>query len=120
MATGSCGSDDNAGPTPGPGLRVERFEGRRGPEVTVYVARAADNVPATANGAARVRIRCLDASRRVVVTGGHRWPFTDTDDGLLPAHAHQRIPRARFDEVRTCELVGTRKPLRGRVTNASL
>ena len=120
MSTGACGPDDNAGSEPAPGLRVERFQGQRGPELIVYVARAADNVPAVANGAARVRIRCLDARGRVVATGDHRWPFTDTDGGLLPAHAHQRIAGARFEEVRTCALVGTRKPLRGRVTNASL
>ena len=104
---------------PGTSLRAERFEGRRGPEVVVYVVKPLENVPATARGAKRVEVRCFDDARRVLVRGRHPWPFTDTDDGTLPAHVHQRAPRASVERVRRCELAGTRGPLRGPVTQSS-
>jgi hypothetical protein len=115
----SCGSDKEGDAGARPGLRVERSQGQRGPEVIVYVARPADNAPQTVGGAKSVRLRCVDRRRRVVVTARHAWPFTDTDDGLVEAHVHQRIPPAEADRVESCELLGTRKPLRGRASNAS-
>lgn len=119
VATISCRSDGKADAGAAPGLRVERYDGPRGPELIVYVARPADNVAATAGGARRVRLRCLDSRRRTVVTQSHPWPFTDTDDGLLEPHVHQRIPRSRARRATSCELLGTRKPLTGRVSGGS-
>jgi hypothetical protein len=114
VSTGACGPDDNAGSEPAPGLRVERFQGQRGPELIVYVARAADNVPAVANGAARVRIRCLDARGRVVATGSHRWPFTDTDGGKFDPHVHVFVRPDLLETIARCRLNGTDPPLEGR------
>lgn len=122
LLASSCGSDDEPGARERKPatkaeaerpLRVEAAEGPRGTELIVYVVDGAVNVPRTAGGKRTVTLRCFDQARRVVVAKRHRWPFTDTDQGLVPAHVHQRVARTKAAEVSRCELGGTRGPLSG-------
>ena len=116
----SCGSDDDSAgpsgqvePTADAPLKVEASEGPRGTELVVYVVEPGKNTPATAGGKRRVTLRCYDTARTVLVNERHRWPFTDTDNGVTDAHVHQPVARARASEVSRCELEGTRGPLSG-------
>lgn len=124
LLTTSCGSDGDGGasksaraePHAGPGLRVERSEGPRGTELVVYVEDGADNVLETTRGRRSVTLRCFGSDGRLLVRDRKPWPFTDTDEGLVEAHIHQRTPRSLASRVSRCELGGTRGPLRGEVT----
>ena len=69
-----------------------------GLELIVYVAEA-DNQPDVAGGRSSVRVECADAGGQVLFRGGHRWPFTDTDNGTTDPHIHQRIPASAADAV---------------------
>lgn len=112
----AAGADDKATTEAGAPLRVEAAEGPRGTELIVYVERGSANVPGTAGGKRQVQLRCFDEGRRLIVSKSHPWPFTDTDNGLVPAHVHQRVPRTEATQVTRCELGGTRGPLSGVVT----
>ena len=118
----ACGSDDeDSGDSAQPTietdpLRVEAAEGPRGTELIVYVIGEGANEPATAGGRKKVELRCSDKSGTTIVRKAHRWPFTDTDNGLTDPHVHQRVPRTRAVDVTRCELGGTRGPLRGELS----
>ena len=126
LVTGSCGSgDDDAGAggkttteteADAP-LRVEATQGPRGTELIVYVVDEGANSARSAGGRRKVRLRCFDKARALIVSKPHRWPFTDTDNGLTDAHVHQRVSRAKASQVSRCELGGTRGPLSGEVTS---
>ena len=126
LLTSSCGSDDDAGAggsttieaDPDAPLRVEATEGPRGTELIVYVVDEAANTARAAGGRRKVSLRCFDKARGLIVSKPHRWPFTDTDNGLTDAHVHQRVSRAKASQVSRCELGGTRGPLSGEVTSA--
>lgn len=124
LSIASCGSNGDGAASKrddrdaGPGLRVERGEGPQGSELIVYVADGADNVPETARGRRSVSLRCFNSDGRILVRERQPWPFTDTDDGLVEAHVHQRVPRRLANRISRCELGGTRGPLRGAVTSA--
>ncbi len=127
LVASSCGgSEDGAGAggdtTTDTGadspLRVEATEGPRGTEIIVYVVDEQANTARTAAGRRKVELRCFDKDRGLIVGKPHRWPFTDTDNGLTDAHVHQRVSRAKASQVSRCELGGTRGPLSGEVTSA--
>jgi hypothetical protein len=126
LLMGSCASEDEdagagAGTTGDTGgkasLRVEAAEGPRGTELIVYVEDGAANTPDTARGKRKVNLRCFDKARRPILSEPHPWPFTDTDDGLVEAHVHQRVKRMDVSRVSRCELEGTRGPLSGELTS---
>ena len=125
LLTSSCGGADDEGAgadttrdteADSP-LRVEATEGPRGTELIVYVIGADANTARAAGGRRKVELRCFDKGRALVVRKAHRWPFTDTDNGLTDAHVHQRVSRAKASQVSRCELGGTRGPLSGEVTS---
>lgn len=107
----------SGGGADGGGLRIERTSaGEAVGGLTVYVEEPARNVRATAAGRTNVRLECLDADDKVVRRSTHPWPFSDTDDGTLDPHVHERLPQAQAGEVASCRLAGTEGPLEGRVS----
>jgi hypothetical protein len=106
----------SGGGPPAGGLRIERGSGEEAVgSLTIYVEEPARNVPDAAGGRTNVRLECLDANDKVVRNSTHPWPFTDTDDGSLDPHVHERLPQVQANEVASCRLAGTEGPLEGRV-----
>ena len=104
------------GGAPEGGLRIERGAAQEAVgSLTIYVEDPARNVRDTANGKANVRLECLDANDKVVRSSTHPWPFSDTDDGTLDPHVHERLPQAQAEDIAGCRLAGTDGPLEGRV-----
>ena len=112
LAPPGCGSEDTGGDSP---LRIELspIPPPLG-EVIVYVGEAANNRERAA-GHKQVTLECLDRAGRVVLRGRHRWPFQNTDRGVLEAHVHQRVRRGSQRSIARCRLVGTEGPLEGPV-----
>ena len=95
---------------PPPGLRLEGAPG----ELTVYLANADLNKPATAEGARQVTLECVDRSGAVTFSVPQAWPFLDTDAGTVKPHTHVPLPPEALDSVSRCRLVGTAPLLEGR------
>ena len=108
----------SGGGSPAGGLRIERSSTQEPlGSLTIYVEEPSRNVAETAGGKANVRVECLASDDRVVRRSTHPWPFTDTDDGTLDPHVHERLPQAQAKEVAKCRLAGTDGPLEGRVSS---
>jgi len=78
-----------------------------GVEFIVYVEDPADNRLELTGGRSSVRLECLDAEGRTLLSARHPWPFTDTDNGIVDAHVHQPAPSDRIRQVDRCRLAGT-------------
>jgi len=84
-----------------------------GSDLIVYVSDLEANVPAIAGGAKEVELVCRDDRGVVVLRRVEPWPFTDTDDGSLAPHVHERLGAARSSDIAQCSLEGTAGPLQG-------
>lgn len=94
------------------GIRVE--PSNRGlPEIVIYLEDPDVNMLATTDGARRVAIECTDQAGAVVFTGTERWPFSDTDGGVLDPHVHVPVDPSRLGSIHHCRLKGTDPKLEG-------
>ena len=106
----TSGGGDDAAPQ---GLIVERAMGgfRTEPELLISIA---DRSVAATRRDAMVRLRCVDATGKVVVSGTHPWPFVVEAGYDLP-HTHQPAAPDELERVRRCRLLGTSKRLEAEV-----
>jgi hypothetical protein len=96
------------------GLRVERSTGGLA-EIVVYVEDPDVNTAATAAGAKRVTLECVDRSGKVAVRSREAWPFSDTDQGALDPHMHVGVDPDALERIVRCRLRNTEPPLEGRL-----
>jgi hypothetical protein len=96
------------------GLRVERSPGDVA-QITVYVEDPDLNRAATASGANRVTLECVDRAGKVAARSRQAWPFTDTDQGVLDPHVHVNVDPAALERIARCRLRKTEPPLEGRL-----
>jgi hypothetical protein len=96
------------------GLRVERSAGDLA-EITVYVEDPELNAAATAAGAGRVTLECVDRAGKVAARSREAWPFSDTDQGALDPHVHVSVDPVALERIVRCRLRNTEPPLEGRL-----
>jgi hypothetical protein len=107
IAAAGGGDEQEAG-----GLRVEQTPAP--PGVTVYVEDPNVNALETTGGEERVEVECLDENGTVVFSKRERWPFSDTDGGILDPHVHITIRSAAvMERISRCRLADTDPPLTG-------
>ena len=108
IAAAGGGSEDDGGD----GIRVEAST-RGLPEIVIYLGDPDVNRLATTDGAKRVAIECRDEAGAVVFTGTERWPFSDTDGGVLDPHVHVPLDPSLLGSISRCRLKGTDPELEG-------
>ena len=90
---------------------VERSVGLTGePELLLTID---DPEVQVAGNAESVKVRCTDATGKVIVKGTQPWPFPP-EQGYAP-HAHQPAPADKVEQARACEVLGTNKTLKANV-----
>ncbi len=94
-------------------LRLERIPSGFARGIVVYVDDPRINRPATLDGARRASITCVDAKGSVLARVREPWPFTGTDEGLLPPHVHVGASKTELARVRRCWLEDTNPRLEG-------
>lgn len=84
---------------------------RNEPELLISIADR--NVTSKRRDAA-VRLRCVDAAGKLVLSGTHPWPFVAEAGYDLP-HTHQAAAPDKLEQVRRGRLLGTNKRLEAEV-----
>jgi hypothetical protein len=108
------GDAKNHSESPPGGLRLEASVGGVPAELTIYIDDQGANVLTTTHGQPQVAVECLDRDGQVAFETRQAWPFSGTDGGTNPPHAHVQLDRAVLDRIVRCRLKDTDPPLEGR------